>query len=52
MAVESTDILLRKSELQTNVASLNGGRLGRQAIVHGVRHALLPRVSKAERLPG
>lgn len=52
MAVESTDIILRKSELQTNVASLNGGRLGRQAIVHGVRHALLPRVSKAERLAG
>ncbi len=52
MAVESTDIKLRKSALQTNTPALNGGRLGRREIVHNVRHSLLPRVTKNERTAG
>lgn len=47
MAITASDIVFRKSVVQTDTDA-NGGRKGMVLVNSGVRHALFPRVTKAQ----
>lgn len=51
MTIVSTDIKFKKSVVQTDT-SANGGRVGSTEITSGTKHAIFPRVTKAQRTAG
>ena len=51
MAVESDEMAYYESVVKADIAT-NGGRIGTSLVSSGVRHALFPRVTKAQRTAG
>lgn len=51
MTISAGDIKFRKSVVQTDTDA-NGGRKGMAAVLSGARHALFPRVTKAQLIAG
>lgn len=51
MTISASDIVFRKSAVVTDTTG-NGGRKSQTLVVSGSRHALFPRVTKAERTSG
>jgi hypothetical protein len=51
MTISLADIAYMKSKNVTNLAT-NGGSIGKDQVLHGAKHSLLPRVTKSERISG